>query len=251
MFRPFIFTLLSLLIAVNSCNRDSRKVIGKDKFTNILVDLHIIDATSTDYVKNTILGDPDSVTLYGAVFLKHEVSKETFDNSMKYYAERPEELAEIYDNVYSEISKRLEDLRNELSRLEDRNYEILWQDYKYHGLAKDTGNYPGPFIVPIDTTGEIVISFKLRLSSEDKSENPYFSAYFYKDKDDKEDQRLYYDTFPIAKSSNSREFIFRKELTDNSYNFLKISVINFSNTDSAFEKYCGLSSIKVYRAKDK
>lgn len=89
-----------------SCNENenvspvSPQILGKEKMTAILVDIHIAESAiklkvDSAYAEKT----------FHKIFSKHSVTKEQYEQSLKFYVDNPEMLNEIYENVLSEISR--------------------------------------------------------------------------------------------------------------------------------------------------
>jgi hypothetical protein len=80
-------------------------IIPADSMVTLLTDLHLADG-----VINTIkLQDKSlkhlSTEYFSAILEKHRIGRDTFDESMRYYAYHTEELNEIYEKVIVNLSK--------------------------------------------------------------------------------------------------------------------------------------------------
>ncbi len=103
-----ILSLLFLVLFIASCQddptkMDKRYLISRNKFVNILVDMHTMDAimNGSEYYRKYEAGD--SVNIYQEIFDKYDVSKADFDSTIVSYTRRPD----LYMNVYDEVILRL------------------------------------------------------------------------------------------------------------------------------------------------
>ncbi|MFD0749042.1 DUF4296 domain-containing protein [Mucilaginibacter calamicampi] len=127
--KHLILFFLALFLLV-SCKdgKTSGDVIEKDRMVRILSEVHIIDGTISQH------GAKDSLykygtNRYGLLFKKYGVDPALFNRSVKYYAERPEEMTELYDSVAvllqitsDSLDKiQAKKMQNELKQLQEKN----------------------------------------------------------------------------------------------------------------------------------
>lgn len=101
-----------ILFALGSCyhiepapsfNKDL--VIPADSMVTLLTDLHIADGViSTIKLKDKGLKHL-STELFSSILEKHKIDRDTFEESMHYYAYHTEELNKIYEKVIVNLSK--------------------------------------------------------------------------------------------------------------------------------------------------
>jgi hypothetical protein len=101
--RAFLILFCFLLVACSG--NDEKKipdsVLPKEKMTEVLVDIHLLEA-----VLNLNAGNINKDNIQGIdLFKKHNITKKKFDDSYAFYTENPEILTEIYDMVLNELSK--------------------------------------------------------------------------------------------------------------------------------------------------
>ena len=106
-----------LLLTLFACNEEARiipdNVLSREKMSSIMVDIQLIEATMA---VNQLKGDEARETAannYVSVLQQHNISREEFDESFKYYAKHPELLEQIYDEMLKELSKRQAEIGNE------------------------------------------------------------------------------------------------------------------------------------------
>jgi hypothetical protein len=78
-------------------------ILPAEKMAEVFEDLHLLEA-----IMNIHVGTPDKIKPGSAViniYNKHQITKEQFEESYKFYTENPELLAEIYQLVLNNLSK--------------------------------------------------------------------------------------------------------------------------------------------------
>jgi hypothetical protein len=113
--RLFAFTFLFALFL--SCKDDftkinKRGIIPREKFVEILADIHLIDvmAGSPSYSRKYEAGD--TVDLNQAVFDKYNVTKIDFDSTVAMYVRQPEVYIKVYDEVLLKLNYMLDTMKN-------------------------------------------------------------------------------------------------------------------------------------------
>ncbi len=107
--------LLLLLITLFACNEAVEtipdNVLSKEDMISVMVDVQLIEAAlslnQSEEAKETAYYNYDSV------LKKHNLSREKFVHSFKYYAEHPGLMEQIYEEMLSELSKRQAEVENE------------------------------------------------------------------------------------------------------------------------------------------
>jgi hypothetical protein len=113
--RAFILVLSTIVIF--SCGRNPnhmsrRYLISRNTFTDILVDIHMMDAITNGPEFYRKFGATDSLNINEEIFRKYDVTKAKFDSTMVYYSRNPEQYLKIYDDVILRLNLKLDKLRN-------------------------------------------------------------------------------------------------------------------------------------------
>lgn len=81
-------------------------VLSSEKMSDVLADLHIIDAAiNLGYInQSTLIYNKNR--LQDSVFLQHKIKRVDFDSSVVWYAKHLQELQLIYDDVTTKLNKK-------------------------------------------------------------------------------------------------------------------------------------------------
>jgi hypothetical protein len=107
-----ILSGLIIIIALGSCYHTAENpsfnknlVIPADSMVTLLTDLHLADGViNTIRLKDKSLGHL-STEYFSATLEKHKIGRDTFEESLRYYAYHTEELNKIYEKVIINLSK--------------------------------------------------------------------------------------------------------------------------------------------------
>lgn len=80
--------------------------IDKDTLVAVLTDLYLSDATQVTGSISDAANNAGLAAVRTGVLEKHRVPKERFMETMRYYADHPDELVIIYDKVIEELTRR-------------------------------------------------------------------------------------------------------------------------------------------------
>lgn len=106
-----------ILLTLFACNEEAEiipdNVLSQEKMVSVMVDVQLVEAAlSVDKLKGDEAKEA-AANYYNSVLKQHNLSKEEFDVSFKYYAEHPVFMAQIYDAMLNELSKRQAEVENE------------------------------------------------------------------------------------------------------------------------------------------
>ena len=97
------FLFLFLLFSCSEKQNTDENIISKDQFTNILEKIYLVES---DFKLNRVNNSD-----YQEILSDHNISKTDFENTLRYYSERPG----LLENIYEEILIDLEEKRNQLT----------------------------------------------------------------------------------------------------------------------------------------
>lgn len=102
-----ILLFVALLSGLSSCHNTTvpkpHKLIPKDKFEKMMVDVYLISGVNTDMRNPKNILKVSSSDLYYSVLKKYEVADTVFIRSLMYYSSFPKE----YEKMHTEIMDNL------------------------------------------------------------------------------------------------------------------------------------------------
>ena len=103
---PLLLLLLTLIII--SCNDkkdDNPNVLSREQIVDILADIQLVEAKLSFEKRSLTDLDELSERYYESLFLKYNISKEQFDESLHFYENNTEALNDIYTDVITKLNK--------------------------------------------------------------------------------------------------------------------------------------------------
>lgn len=106
-FSVFIFAFI--VIAFISCEREviekPRHLVKEKQMINMLVDIHLAEATFNRMQTDSIVRKSSSANFYYSVLEKYEVPDSVFERSLLYYASNPKNFEKLYREVMNKLSE--------------------------------------------------------------------------------------------------------------------------------------------------
>jgi len=103
----FLFFLFLICSCGKSINTTDKEIIKSEKFTKIIVDVHLIEAKfETIKFKDELMAQAILQNDYDSIFNFHEITYEDFKKSLEYYSLKDKQLELIYTNALEEIKKK-------------------------------------------------------------------------------------------------------------------------------------------------
>ena len=103
----FLFFLFLICSCGKSINTTNKEIIKSEKFTKIIVDVHLIEAKfETIKFKDELMAQAILQNDYDSIFNLHEITYEDFKKSLEYYSLKDKQLELIYTNALEEIKKK-------------------------------------------------------------------------------------------------------------------------------------------------
>lgn len=125
--KKLLFILLLTVFVFAACN-DSvipkpESLIKEKQMIEMLVDIHIAEATFSKFRHDSIMKNNSSANFYYSVLDKYQVPDSVFEKSFVYYASVPRDFEKMYRKVMNELSQ----IEQEYS---GRKEELLESDEK-------------------------------------------------------------------------------------------------------------------------
>ncbi|MGD2035984.1 MAG: DUF4296 domain-containing protein [Bacteroidales bacterium] len=244
-------TGILIVTVIFSCGRQKTdKDIPRKDLIPLLVDMHIADALAMNHAISDQFKGLDSTMIYSSVLNKHGYTKDELTNTLEYYSSRPEKLTEIYDEVFSELSKRSEEAKTQYNKYSFSTKNAVWKSDRssYRILGKKAA-YPEPFELPLDSPGIYALHASMKMDEEDSSLNPRIIAYFYDSINDVPENRSYFDTIQIPKSKFTRVYTLINEYDGSAFTNMRIIIPEYDNKDTSFYKNTHIYNLRVSRHK--
>lgn len=105
-----ILTILTLALLLMACRHDPkpRNAIERDKFVDVLVDVHLVEGLHRDRLRFK-MDTLQSSALYLAVLDKHGITQEQMYITTMYYSRHPREYDRVFSDVLTKISILIEE----------------------------------------------------------------------------------------------------------------------------------------------
>ena len=106
----FQILLFLLVFVVVACDKPvipkPEHLIHQDKMIDMLVDIHLAEATYTKFRYDTAMKHLTSTDFYYSILSKYEVPDTVFEKSFLYYASEPKNFEKMYRKVLSQLSEK-------------------------------------------------------------------------------------------------------------------------------------------------
>jgi len=102
---------LVLLVSVSGCKNKEQPVerpqnlIPRQEMINILVDIHLIEASLKTNYNRKLHKDEYTRYYYNYLYDKYKISRENFDSSLAFYQQNIQSFDTLYADVITELSK--------------------------------------------------------------------------------------------------------------------------------------------------
>jgi len=95
-----------------SKNTTNDSIIDEDAFVDVLVDIHLADATLVVKGYKTITDSTTIRLFYNDILVKHNVTQKQIQNTLEYYAKKPKR----FDDIYKQVSEKIVKLEEEYDK---------------------------------------------------------------------------------------------------------------------------------------
>ncbi|MEJ7737369.1 MAG: DUF4296 domain-containing protein [Chitinophagaceae bacterium] len=97
----FIFIIALFAMACTGKRIDNSKIIPRQEMIKILWDIMLVDEFAVDFIHRDTAKDVEKERkiLYLQVFDLHNVSREQFSSSFKFYSAHPQDMKMIFDSL--------------------------------------------------------------------------------------------------------------------------------------------------------
>jgi len=173
--------LLGLLFTLSACT--NKDIIPKKDMVEILKKMYLTDGV-INAVNNGKLFAKDTINYYEPILKQYGYSKEQFDSSLKYYAQKTETLDKMMDEVIIELTQMDDrvDIQHTIQDSAIADSLNLWPLKTTWNMAVDHTQNPSlGFELPLKGQGEYLLSFDTQFFPDDSSKNCRLYVFFYLD----------------------------------------------------------------------
>ena len=109
-----IYRIISIsLILLFACNDKKiiipANIIPQDKMVLVMTDAHLVEAI---IIQGHTMADKSPEAYYQGIYENHNITKEQFEESYRFYIDHPELFDEIYNEILTELSKQQAEAAN-------------------------------------------------------------------------------------------------------------------------------------------
>ena len=108
-----LFIIPLLLLTACQKNKLPEGVLDEQRMINVLADISVVDG----YMSTLMYTDTlriEGRSYYATVYKNHNISREIFDKSLKYYSNQPV----LLDSMYSKVTRKLEAKERFLNKIQ-------------------------------------------------------------------------------------------------------------------------------------
>jgi hypothetical protein len=111
--RLLLLCLVAIVLGLISCtdkDKIPKGVLPKDKMESVLWDMLEAERYRTTFIKDSAKIKTETFKLYAEVFAIHQITKDQFIKSYKFYMSRPDIARDMFDSLSTRANRRREDL---------------------------------------------------------------------------------------------------------------------------------------------
>jgi hypothetical protein len=94
-------------------------IIQPDSMVDVIVDMQLTEAVMREHRLTGKFEDSLAIVSFEKVFIKHNINKEKFEESLSFYKQN----LRLYEKIYENVITRLSQLQSEVSAPENDDYE--------------------------------------------------------------------------------------------------------------------------------
>lgn len=103
---PCGLLLLAMIGACTPSDRTPDGILDRERFTEVLLEATLIEARMNHELVTEQRASIPMDRYYAELFAEKKMTREEFEKSFDHYAARPAEMASIYEDVLTELSRR-------------------------------------------------------------------------------------------------------------------------------------------------
>lgn len=231
-----------------SCKEDKKNtpLLNEDQFTNMLIDIHIIDGTLSSQNIFRSGNNYRPSYYYNSIYKKYNITREQFDSCLSYYSYDTKEFTRIYDGIIDSLNRLETQYRIEVKnkRLEQDTVN-LWNK-KQHWRVTERDKNQLEFAIPIKENGIYTVKASIKIFKEDQTDKPKLEAYFWKKDSLGEDHKVSFMPQPISKDIKFNTYEMKMEYPDSTYTELRGNLFVGENDLAEFTQHFEIKDIMIF-----
>jgi hypothetical protein len=102
--------------------RETKNLIPEKDLIPMIIDIHMVDALMTLKMNDSLNFEPKK--LNNAVFTKYHTSRKEFDQTIKYYSQKPQLLDSLYEKILVRMSEMKAEISNKKNEVQDKKNKM-------------------------------------------------------------------------------------------------------------------------------
>ncbi|HYX10140.1 MAG TPA: DUF4296 domain-containing protein [Bacteroidales bacterium] len=244
--KKYLFFIVLFLLVACQQHKQKVKLIPREKFIQVLTDIHLADGVAYSGNFLSEYHRIDSLNYSQDVFKKNGVTKAQYDTTLAYYTAHADKFNKIYDEVIANLTRMEGDLEKEKMKQQDSvQGKNMWVGKSEYKLPEDGARNKINFGIPVKDSGKYTISADIIMYRDDESENPQITAYFWYNDSTANGHRIYFPPVPIAKNGKLTTYKTSMVLTDPKVIFLRGSLLDHDPKKGEWKKHAEVVNIRV------
>ncbi|UCG28010.1 MAG: DUF4296 domain-containing protein [Bacteroidales bacterium] len=243
-----LFFIISGIACLHQKSKIPRsEIIPENSLIPILVEMHLADGLMNSSQIRQMYPGRDSISNYQDILQKYGYEKETFDRTIRYYSDQPDDLDDLYENVISELTKLESEIQKTGRQMPtDERETNLWNQKEIWHLPLDGETNRIDFNIPVKGLGQYTLTATILMHEDDESIDPSVTAYFWLDDGSELGHVGYYQLRHIEKNGRITVHSISHELKDDRITHFRGSILDHAPQEGQWKKHADVLNIKVH-----
>lgn len=246
-----LLTITLVLAAALGCTsrnlkQDRKDLIPSQKLANVITDMYLTDGLMTVPGIRQMHESKDSVIVYMEVLAQHGYTRDQFDKTMKFYfLNNPKKLQRIYNEVISRLTEIQSEVQTRVEKVPA--LENLWPGRAAYSFPEDGITDPVFFEYQLADTGLYTLKLNAVVFSDDQSENPRITVWFWKADTSAMGVSSFWQEVPLPKDGAAHEYTLSASVPDSSFTAIRGWLLNHDPKNGRWEKHSRINNISLTR----
>lgn len=231
-----------------SCKENDKKapLLNEDQFTNMLIDIHIIDGTLSSQNIFRSGNNYRPSYYYNSIYKKYNITRDQFDSCLSYYSFDTKDFTRIYDVIIDSLNRLETQYRIEIKdKKMEQDTVNLWNKKQHWRVTERTRNKL-EFAIPIKENGIYTVKASIKIFKEDQTDKPKLEAYFWKKDSLGQDHKVSFTPQPIVKDMKFNTYEVKMEYPDSTYTELRGNLFTDENDLAEFTQHFEIKDIMIF-----